>query len=94
MSQQTLTAPTSGHWHVWRIALTGKAAFMSRPYLKRDAATQAARRWSTEVGWRWFRNASSASTAHASRNPSTFVDRLPASYTGPAKLTEIAVIQT
>ena len=25
---------------------------MSRPYLKRDAATQAARRWSVESGWR------------------------------------------
>ena len=52
MSQQTLTAPTSAHFHVWRVALTGKAAFMSRPYRKRDAATQAARRWATDAGWR------------------------------------------
>ena len=57
MSQQTLTASPeaaipSSHYHVWRVALTGKAAFMSRPYLKRDAATQAARRWSVESGWR------------------------------------------
>ena len=50
MSQQTLTPPQ--HWHIWRVALTGRAAFMSRAYLKRDAATQAARRWSTAAGWR------------------------------------------
>ena len=56
MSQQTLTPAPAGvipsHYHVWRVALTGKAAFMGRPYLKRDAATQAARRWSIDVGWR------------------------------------------
>ena len=56
MSQQTLTAAPVGaipsHFHIWRVAMTGKAAFMGRPYLKRDAATQAARRWSTDVGWR------------------------------------------
>ena len=53
MSQQTLTAEAvQTHHHIWRVALTGKAAFMSRAYLKRDAATQAARRWSTDAGWR------------------------------------------
>ena len=30
----------------------GRAAFMSRPYPKRDAATQAARRWSVDIAWR------------------------------------------
>ena len=37
------------HWHIWRVALTGRAAFMSRAYLTRAAATQAARRWSSHV---------------------------------------------
>ena len=40
------------HWHIWRVAATGRGAFISRAYLKRDAATQAARRWSTDAGWR------------------------------------------
>ena len=54
MSQQLLTASASvpSHYHIWRVALTGRAAFMSRPYPKRDAATQAARRWSVDVAWR------------------------------------------
>ena len=51
MSQQPLTVPPP-HYHIWRVALTDRAAFMSRPYRKRDAATQAARRWSMEAGWR------------------------------------------
>ena len=49
---KTLTVPALSHFHIWRVALTGKAAFMYRPYLKRDAATQAARRWSVDAGWR------------------------------------------
>ena len=33
------------HFHVWRIAATGTAAFMSRAYLKRATAAHAAERW-------------------------------------------------
>ena len=61
MSQQALTATpaVTSHYHIWRVALTGKAAFMSRPYLKRDAATQAARRWATDAApGGWSRSAS------------------------------------
>ena len=33
------------HWHVWRMASTGRAAFMGRPFLTRAAARKAAERW-------------------------------------------------
>ena len=33
------------HFHVWRVAATGTAAFMSRAYLKRATAAHAAERW-------------------------------------------------
>ena len=33
------------HWHVWRVAATGRAAFMGRAYTKRDTAKKAAERW-------------------------------------------------
>ena len=33
------------HWHVWRIALTGRAAFMGRAYTVRVTAKKAAERW-------------------------------------------------
>ena len=33
------------HWHVWRVASTGRAAFMSRPYTVRVTAKKAAERW-------------------------------------------------
>ena len=33
------------HFHVWRVAATGTAAFMSRAYLKRPTAAHAAARW-------------------------------------------------
>ena len=36
---------TPQHWHIWRVAATGRAAFMGRPYLTRDAARKAAERW-------------------------------------------------
>ena len=36
---------TPQHWHVWRVAATGRAAFMGLPYLKRDTAKKAAERW-------------------------------------------------
>ena len=36
------------HWHVWRVAATGRAAFMGRAYLKRDTAKKAAERWAGE----------------------------------------------
>ena len=33
------------HWHVWRVAATGRGAFMSRPYTVRVTAKKAAERW-------------------------------------------------
>jgi hypothetical protein len=33
------------HWHIWRVAMSGRAAFMGKPYLQRDAAKKAADRW-------------------------------------------------
>ena len=33
------------HWHVWRVAATGRGAFMSRPYLVRSTAKKAATTW-------------------------------------------------
>ena len=33
------------HFHVWRIAATGQAAFMSRPSLNRSTAAHPAERW-------------------------------------------------
>ena len=77
MSQQALTATpaVTSHYHIWRVALTGKAAFMSRPYLKRDAATQAARRWATDAARRMVQECKpSARAARGSRRSSTFVD--------------------
>ena len=35
----------SQHWHVWRVAATGQAAFMGRAYTSRAAARKAAERW-------------------------------------------------
>ena len=37
--------PSLNTSHVWRIAATGTAAFMSRAYLKRATAAHAAERW-------------------------------------------------
>ena len=34
------------HWHIWRLAATGRAAFMGRPYTTRASARKAAERWS------------------------------------------------
>ena len=34
------------HWHVWRVALTGRGAFISRAYLVRSTAKKAAATWS------------------------------------------------
>ena len=34
------------HFHVWRVARTGRGAFMSRPYLVRSTAKKAATTWS------------------------------------------------
>ena len=36
---------TPQHWHVWRMASTGRAAFMGRAFLTRAAARKAAERW-------------------------------------------------
>ena len=36
---------TTQHWHVWRVAATGRAAFMGRAYLTRASARKAAERW-------------------------------------------------
>ena len=33
------------HFHVWRIAATGQAAFLSRPSVNRSTAAHAAERW-------------------------------------------------
>ena len=33
------------HFHVWRIAATGQAAFLSRPSLNRSTAAHPAERW-------------------------------------------------
>ena len=37
--------PPQQHWHVWRVARTGRGAFMSRPYVVRVTAKKAAERW-------------------------------------------------
>ena len=36
------------HWHVWRIAATGRGAFMSRPYTVRSTAKKAALTWAVK----------------------------------------------
>ena len=68
MSQQLLTASASvpSHYHIWRVALTGRAAFMSRPYPKRDAARPRGAGRSTSPGG-WFRSASSGPRARGRR---------------------------
>ena len=36
---------TPQHWHIWRVAVTGRAAFMGLAFLKRDTAKKSADRW-------------------------------------------------
>ena len=46
----TAKRPPARHWHVWRIANGGKAAFCSRGYRVRGSASAAAERWTGTRG--------------------------------------------
>ena len=46
MDTSTESVQLPPHFHVWRVAATGRGAFMSRPYTVRSTAKKAATTWS------------------------------------------------